>query len=839
LIYTFYSYKGGVGRSMALANLAKWYYLRGLRVIIIDWDLEAPGLENFFYEQNSQLGKVHSRLGLIDMLLAYKRQFPLLPRPFGVQSSDIGGENATELSEPAPAASDEQTIEQILRTYLPPLSSMLYRIEPSSPSKGTDDRALWLLPAGWRSGDRFPAYAQAVQNFDWSEFYTDFEGHAYFEWLREQLETIADVVLIDSRTGVTEMSGICTQHMADVVVSLCVPNIQNLNGIFTMVQSFTRSEVLKARGRSLEVMVVPARIDSSEIEDRNTFEDRFKGLFDNDKFTPAIFRRFQHKLWDLSIPYVPKYAYAEKLVVGDPKGAAELAKAYNDLAVHLVLLAPEDHTLRKRCESDVQLVFGKLTPELQKLLERPPSIFISYSHDDTKASVFEKELRARLEREYSQIIIHSDIHFETGVTWQKQIINTLDSVQAMVVVITRDTLQSQFLRQQWRYARQRGMCLYPLIVPGQEVDFTSLPNWMRKTPLYTYDSPRDWQTLIAQLRSPCQAIAVPFMAPDLPLGFVMRPSEFEQLVHILQGTRRKPTVPVSLCGPGGCGKTVLAAACCHDERVQEFFDEGILWVALGEKPSNLIGKVEDLIYTLSHERPGFTSVDASVARLSELLAERNILLVIDDVWNKADLKPFLQSSKQCARLITTRDAEIAATDRASRIQIEGMTAPEALQMLRAQLDNPPDDQNLLELVTRLSRWPLVLELAGATLRQRIESGDTHDRALRYLNTALDKRGIIAFDQRDAIDRNQALAIAIEESLKQLTPAERERCMQLVTLHEGKDIPLAEVCELWAMSEFDAEEQVEHLHNLSLLKFDLQARTLSLYEVIRDFFTVST
>ena len=49
MIYTFYSYKGGVGRSMALANVAEWLYQRGLRVIMIDWDLEAPGLENFFY----------------------------------------------------------------------------------------------------------------------------------------------------------------------------------------------------------------------------------------------------------------------------------------------------------------------------------------------------------------------------------------------------------------------------------------------------------------------------------------------------------------------------------------------------------------------------------------------------------------------------------------------------------------------------------------------------------------------------------------------------------------------------------------------------------------------
>ena len=49
-IITFYSYKGGVGRSMALANVATLLSKWGKKVLMIDWDLEAPGLENFFKE---------------------------------------------------------------------------------------------------------------------------------------------------------------------------------------------------------------------------------------------------------------------------------------------------------------------------------------------------------------------------------------------------------------------------------------------------------------------------------------------------------------------------------------------------------------------------------------------------------------------------------------------------------------------------------------------------------------------------------------------------------------------------------------------------------------------
>ena len=52
MIATFYSFKGGVGRSMALANVASLLCERGLRTVMLDFDLEAPGLERFFRSIN-------------------------------------------------------------------------------------------------------------------------------------------------------------------------------------------------------------------------------------------------------------------------------------------------------------------------------------------------------------------------------------------------------------------------------------------------------------------------------------------------------------------------------------------------------------------------------------------------------------------------------------------------------------------------------------------------------------------------------------------------------------------------------------------------------------------
>src|SRR5438552_14379165 len=63
---TFYSYKGGVGRSMALANTAAMLAQAGRRVLMIDFDLEAPGLDSF-----AELSPSKSQKGVVEYVSHY------------------------------------------------------------------------------------------------------------------------------------------------------------------------------------------------------------------------------------------------------------------------------------------------------------------------------------------------------------------------------------------------------------------------------------------------------------------------------------------------------------------------------------------------------------------------------------------------------------------------------------------------------------------------------------------------------------------------------------------------------------------------------------------------
>ena len=69
-IVTFYSYKGGTGRTMALANVAWILASSGLKVLVVDWDLESPGLHRYF-QPFLDPAKITATPGVIEMIREY------------------------------------------------------------------------------------------------------------------------------------------------------------------------------------------------------------------------------------------------------------------------------------------------------------------------------------------------------------------------------------------------------------------------------------------------------------------------------------------------------------------------------------------------------------------------------------------------------------------------------------------------------------------------------------------------------------------------------------------------------------------------------------------------
>ena len=183
-IITFYSYKGGTGRSMALANVGWILATNGYRVLLIDWDLEAAGLHRWFGPLLDDPELQHAR-GVIDFFQQFTE-----------------GSRLEQLRREQNGKPDDRWFE-----HYTDLAGFAVGIDFEFPGEGL----LNLVPAGRQS----PDYAMLVQMFDWNAFYKDLGGGIFLEAVKQKLREEYDFILIDSRTGISDTSGICTVQMPD------------------------------------------------------------------------------------------------------------------------------------------------------------------------------------------------------------------------------------------------------------------------------------------------------------------------------------------------------------------------------------------------------------------------------------------------------------------------------------------------------------------------------------------------------------------------------------------------------------------------------------------------
>ena len=455
---------------------------------------------------------------------------------------------------------------------------------------------------------------------------------------------------------------------------------------------------------------------------------------------------------------------------------------------------------------------------------------ISYARADGEA--FATAIRERLQAEAPDIRVWQDRpEIEGGIGWWRQIEDALERVEFMILVLTPGVLSSQVTRREWLQARQSGVCVFPVQGPGFCFNDPALPAWLARA--HIYDLGVQWPTFVAHLRSGCQSTRTPFMALPLPAGLVARPREFESLRSMVLGEGSGETVAITttLAGAGGFGKTTLAAALCHDDAVVAAYDDGIMWCTLGQQP-NVQGELTRLYAALTGERPGFVSIEDAAQSLAEKLAHKRCLIVVDDVWDVVHLKPFVRGGPDCTRLVTTRHARVAAEGQ--RIAVDEMTTSEAVSLLVAKLPAPPADLGpFRQLAQRLGEWPLLLKLCAAALRQRIDRGDSLDGALRYVERALARRGVTAFDRERADDRSEAVASTLCMSLDMLDPADRARCLRLAVFPEDVPIPSRVIGELWGLDDLDVEDALSRLHDATLVEFDLADDSVRLHDVTAE------
>ena len=795
-IITFYSFKGGTGRTMALANVAWMLASSGKRVLAIDWDLESPGLHRFYHPfLDKEL--VQDTPGVIDLIRTYQWA---AARERGPSSPD----RYRELAD---------------------VSQYTVSLEWGFPNDGV----LHFMPAGSQN----PDYSATLNSVNWDEFYERFSGGLFFDALRASLREEYDYVLIDSRTGLSDVAQICTLQMPDVLVALFTLSDQGIEGV----DQITRQVRGLYAQRGIRILPVPTRIDEAEKEkaDRGLAyaRSRLDGL-------PQEMDAAQRaRYWsDVEVPYRPFYAYEETLAVFGDRAEAEhssLRAAFERLAREISqdpgISAPVFE------EAERQRLIGAFT---RRRIPAQGGLVLCYVSEDRLWADWITQL---LERRGVHTVLHDlERVAEDPTAAQTQ---TRDRTLAIVSpAFARSRAATAFARQIADTGSARGLVQLTAVYVAE----------MRALDPFVGRPAVDLAGLVEHA-----AIGVLLRALDLAGGEVAAPgarfpgsqprvwnvghrnANFTGRNPVLESLRNQLTakgsavvLPLALHGLGGVGKTQVALEYAH--RFKSDYD--LVWWIDAEIPDFITTSLADLAGRLG-VRVGESLPDAArdaleCLRLGDPPYQR-WLLIYDNARDPGELRGFIPTGPGHV-LITSRNQSWSTV--AEALEVDVFTLNESIEHLSKRLPRlAADDAD--RLATRLDNLPLAVEVAAAWLA---ETGTPIEDYLDELDTS----------------STRMLSISSPPGYSRTLEATWQISLDRLAERNQAGVRLLELCAVMApsisvdlvynqetlesLAPFDPNLRVpgilgrviQEISRLALAKIDLQNGEIQIHRLIQDF-----
>ncbi|MDN3293486.1 FxSxx-COOH system tetratricopeptide repeat protein [Streptomyces ficellus] len=621
-IVTFYSYKGGTGRTMALANTAWILAANGKRVLAVDWDLEAPGLHRFFHPflDPSTLG---ATTGVIDLITEY----------------------AWAATSPAQRPDDWH------RDYA--------RIQPHAVSL-TPENLGWEFPDGGTldfvsAGKQNREYSATVSTFDWDNFYDRLGGGHFFDALRDDMKAHYDYVLIDSRTGLSDIADICTVHLPDALVDCFTLSDQSMDGAAAVARQIDE----RYGGRGIRIFPVPMRIDEGEKEKADAGRALARLKFDG--FPTGLTGEELASYWGaVEIPYRPYYAYEETLATfGDDAGIANsLLSAFERLTAVItdgrVTSMP---TVAEEVRLRIRDAFTRRRPAM------PADLFLSYVAENRMWADWIESVLTRA----GFRVVPRDVSADPA-TSGGDVLRAAENATRTVVLLSSAYLKSARAVDVWeRAAADDPGAGRRHLLPVRVGDVRLTTPYIDRNPvdLFRLDETHATAALLRALDRPVKlnegvppgprfpgTVPKIWNAPPRNPGFTGRSVVLERMRDQLGGGMAVVLPqPQTLYGLGGVGKTQVAL-----EYVHRFMaDYDLVWWIPAEQTDGVIASLAELAVRLGAQ--GGEDMAAASQEAIDLL-RRGIpshrwLLVFDNADDPDQLKRFFPTGGHI--LVTSRN----------------------------------------------------------------------------------------------------------------------------------------------------------------------------------------
>ena len=649
---------------MALANVAWILASAGKRVLVADWDLEAPGLHRFF-APFTRRDQVDSAPGVIDLV----REF----------------EDHVQRNDERPTG----WVEQLARVDTYALS-----VDWEFPGGGSLD----MLSAGRQNGE----YALRLGSLDWDLFYERLGGGAFISALRADMRNRYDYTLIDSRTGFSDVADICTQDMPDVLVDCFTLSNQGIDGA-----AHVARQVARNKRRAIRILPVAMRVDQGEKEKADAGRllamRRFPGLPTG--MSDAERTRF---FASVEVPYQTYYAYEETLATfGDKPGSpTSVLAAYERLTAvitrgEVTALAPMDEALRTGWRSR----FERHVPVEQD------AVRLRYVAED---QVWAEWTGATLEAAGVTVL-------DDGPARADLVDDGLRAGATTLTVVSHDyVVAAEGTGPRGRWSRpELAMLVEDVrlreVAARNRVSIVGLDEAAAAERLLSLVGRSDGRATRRRSTAGRFPGTEPrwFRLPARNARFTGRTEELRSLRSELGTQGRAVVLPVALQGLGGIGKSQLALEYAH--RFRTAYD--LVWWIEADPPQFVDSKLNDIGQALGLPAEAPTSLEAAIATLDALRqgrVTRRWLLVFDNADDVEHVQRFLPQGGGGHVLLTSRNP--GWQEHANSVQVDVFQREESIAHLRSRTSGITTEQ-AGQVAQALGDLPIAVSAGGAWLAE--------------------------------------------------------------------------------------------------------------------------
>jgi|HubBroStandDraft_6_1064221.scaffolds.fasta_scaffold20936_2 WD40 repeat protein len=467
----------------------------------------------------------------------------------------------------------------------------------------------------------------------------------------------------------------------------------------------------------------------------------------------------------------------------------------------------------------------------------PLRVFISYARKD--GALLAQRLQADLTKKGLDSWIDTQ-RIAGSAVWSATIEREIDTRQVTLALLSPGSYTSEICRAEQLRALDKGNRVIPVLAAkGSDRpiylyarhyrDFTDDAHYSERLEELLGDI-RDNAT--ATLPETCRKTPITYLTtPPRVANYLERRESLRALRDaVFAEDRHQPIALTSLAGMGGIGKTVLAKALTEDEVVQRAFPDGIVWITVGkERKRNFIDEMREVAKALGDDLSRYDNALACENQYRTTIMNKAALIVVDDVWSKADIEPLLAESPRSRFLFTTRDASIGRFVSAQDYRVDLLNVAQSRELLALWANLPVAElpEGADDIIAECERLPLAISMLGAMLRGS-------DREFWKDTLELLRKADLSAIQEQLPQGQESFFKAVEVSFQSLKSEMQERYKALAVLLEDMAVPPAILQIIWGTSDAEARRVSRHLIDRSLAVRTGESGNIRLHDLQLDY-----